>query len=79
MPNHDFITALVSGHGECGLNDKCTNGVRDEIPEMRAGRRIPPGSEYTDWERENEHERNTEFNTDLSGELIRPKSATGDN
>ena len=77
VTNHNLITALVSGHGECGLNDKCTNSVRDEMPEMCTRRGIPPCSEYTERERENEHERNIEFNTDLSGKLIHPKSATG--
>jgi len=37
VTDHNLITAHVPSHTECGLNDKCTNGVRDEIPEMRAG------------------------------------------
>ena len=77
VTNHNLITALVSGHGECELDDKCADGMRDEIPEMRTRGGIPPCSEYTERERKNEHKWGTELNTNLGGKLIHPKSATG--
>ena len=77
MTDHDFIAALVSRHTECGLDNESPNGVGDEIPEMCARGRIPPGGEYTERERENEHKRDAKLDTDLSSNLIYSQSTTG--